>query len=307
MDRKFFLKSVGASLLSYTLLPTTPASLFAKAEQTNMFFDISLAQWSLHKAFFDGRMDPINFPKIAKQQFGINAVEYVNQFYKGKARDKKYLRKLKYIAESEGVYNHLIMVDGEGDLGEADSKKRQQAVENHYKWVEAAHYLGCRTIRVNARGQSEYSYEEQKKAAADGLRKLCEFSESYGINIVVENHGGVSSNGKWVLEVMKEVSHPLCGTLPDFGNFDISENESYDPYKGTKEMMPYAKGVSAKSYDFDENGNETSIDYERMLKIAKDTGFRGYVGVEYEGDRLSEPEGIKATKDLLLKMGEEMS
>ena len=287
--------------------PFSSTAAHSLKDEHNLFFHISLAQWSLHNSFFNGDMDPLLFPKIAKEQFGIHAVEYVNQFYKDKVKDILYLKELKKVADEEGVDNHLIMCDGEGDLGEHDEKRRVQAVENHYKWVEAAEYLGCQTIRVNARGQAEYSYEEQKKTAADGLRRLCEFAEPYGMNIVVENHGGVSSNGQWVLEVMKEVHHPLCGTLPDFGNFRISEDETFDRYKGTRLMMPYAKGVSAKSYDFDKDGNETTIDFKRMLTIVKETGFRGYVGIEYEGERLGEVEGVKATKELLTKVGKSLS
>lgn len=307
MNRRNFLKTMGASLLGFSMLHDTSTNLFAQVSEDDLFFDISLAQWSLHKAFFANELDPLNFPRIAKEQYGIKAVEYVNQFYKGKGTDQKYLNQLKNIADSEGVYSHLIMCDGEGDLGDPDPKKRKQAVENHHKWVEAAKLLGCRTIRVNARGQEGYTYDEQKKMAADGLRQLCEFAEPYKINIVVENHGGVSSNGQWVVDLMKAVDHPLCGTLPDFGNFTISENKTYDRYKGTKEMMPWAKGVSAKTYDFNDNGAETTIDFERMLKIVKDAGFNGYIGIEYEGSRLSEAEGIKATKSLLESVGKKLS
>jgi len=196
-------------------------------------------------------------------------------------------------------------VDGEGNLGDTDKKKRNEAVENHLKWLDTAHYLGCHTIRVNARGEG--SADEVGKAAIDGLASLAAEGAKEGINVVVENHGGYSSNGDWLSNVIKKVDMPNCGTLPDFGNFNISENESYDRYKGTRQLMPYAYGVSAKTYDFDKKGNETTIDYERMLKIVKEGNYRGYVGIEYEGRKLSEEEGIKASKKMLERIGGKLS
>lgn len=263
-------------------------------------FLISLAQWSLHRALFGKKLDPLDFAKVAKQEYGIDAIEYVNQFYKGKAKDKDYTAEMKKRADDLGVKSVLIMCDGEGALGDPDAKKRQKAVENHYKWVELAKYLGCHSIRVNA--HSEGSYEEQMERAADGLRKLTDFGAMHDINVIVENHGGLSSNGEWLAGVMKKVDHPRCGTLPDFGNFG-----KYDRYKGVQLMMPYAKGVSAKSYDFNAAGDETTIDYPRMMKIVLDAGYHGRVGIEYEGSKMSEPDGIRATKKLLERIREKIS
>ncbi|MEK6407363.1 MAG: sugar phosphate isomerase/epimerase family protein [Acidobacteriota bacterium] len=260
-------------------------------------FKISLAEWSLHRALFSKQLDHLDFAKVAKNDYGIYAVEYVNQFFKDKATDRSYLAEMKKRSADFGVESRLIMIDGEGALGNPDESKRKQAIENHYKWVEAARFLRCQIIRVNA--QSSGSYEEQVERAADGLRRLTEFGASHKINVIVENHGGLSSNGAWLAAVMKKVNHPRCGTLPDFGNFSLGEGKQYDPYQGVKEMMPYAKAVSAKSYDFDEQGNETRIDYKRMMKIVAEAGYHSYVGIEYEGNRLSEPEGILATKRLL--------
>ena len=194
------------------------------------------------------------------------------------------------------------MIDDEGNLGEADTAQRTKAVENHYKWVEAAEFLGCFAIRMNAR--STGSYEEQQKRAADRLRRLAEFSAQRGIAVIVENHGGLSSNGQWLVGVMKKVNLGTCGTLPDFGNFELGDGQEYDRYKGVAEMIPFAKAVSAKSYDFDDAGNETRIDYPRMLKIVKDTGYRSFLGIEYEGDKHSEPEGVRLTKALLERIRE---
>jgi sugar phosphate isomerase/epimerase len=197
------------------------------------------------------------------------------------------------------------MIDDEGALGDADEARRKQAVENHYKWVEAANFLGCHSIRVNA--QSQGSYEEQLDRAADGLRRLTEFGAAHQMNVIVENHGGLSSNGAWLAAAIKKVNHPRCGTLPDFGNFNLGDGRQYDRYKGVQEMMPFAKGVSAKSGDFDEQGNERNIDYFRMLKIVLDAGYRGHLGIEYSGNGLSEPDGIRATKKLLERVRTELS
>jgi sugar phosphate isomerase/epimerase len=267
------------------------------ANKPGPLFQISLAQWSLHKALFSGQMDNLDFARAARNDYGIDAIEYVNQFFKDKGTDKKYLAEMKKRASDHGVKSRLIMIDGEGALGDADEAKRKEAVENHYKWVEAAKFLGCFCIRVNA--QSSGSYDEQLDRAADGLRRLTEFGADHKISVIVENHGGLSSNGVWLASVIKKVGHPRCGTLPDFGNFNLGNGQQYDRYKGVSELMPYAKAVSAKSHDFDSEGNETHTDYMRMMKIVVDAGFKSYVGIEYEGDGLSEPDGIRATKKLL--------
>ena len=276
-----------------------------------MDFEISLAQWSLHRSLYAGEVDHLDFAKISKENFGIDAIEYVNSFFFEKAEDKSYLREMKNRADDYGVKSLLIMCDNEGSLGDPDNQKRQKAVENHYKWHEAAKYLGCHSIRVNAYlteslhglEVGDYtktgSYENQVSLAADGLRKLTEFGANIGINTIVENHGGLSSDGAWLASVMKAVDHPMCGTLPDFGNFRIEGDRWYDRYKGVKELMPFAKAVSAKSHDFDSNGNETRTDFFRMMDIVLDAGYSGYVGIEYEGSEMDEMSGIKATKDLL--------
>ena len=276
-----------------------------------MDFEISLAQWSLHRSLYSGELDHLDFAKISKENFGIDAIEYVNSFFFEKAEDKSYLREMKTRADDYGVKSLLIMCDNEGSLGDPDNQKRQKAVENHYKWHEAAKYLGCHSIRVNAYlteslhglEVGDYtktgSYENQVSLAADGLRKLTEFGANIGINTIVENHGGLSSDGAWLASVMKAVDHPMCGTLPDFGNFRIEGDRWYDRYKGVKELMPFAKAVSAKSHDFDSNGNETRTDFFRMMDIVMDAGYSGYVGIEYEGSEMDEMSGIKATKDLL--------
>ena len=300
--RGFLVQSAGAAAGAGLAWLAGPE---AKAASARPWFTVSLAPWSFHKALFAGKMDNLDFAKTAKTEFGIDAVEYVNQFFKDKARDRKYLAEMRTRCRDAGVHSRLIMCDGEGALGDADPVMRRSAVENHYKWVEAAKFLGCFAIRVNA--ASSGSYDEQLERAADGLRRLAEFGRQRRIAVIVENHGGLSSNGQWLSAVIKKVSLPNCGTLPDFGNFDLGGGKQYDRYKGVAELMPFAKAVSAKSLDFDAAGNETTIDYPRMMKIVKDAGFRSYVGIEYEGERLAEPDGVRATKALLERVRAELA
>jgi L-ribulose-5-phosphate 3-epimerase len=268
-------------------------------------FEISLAEWSLHRTLNAGELDHLDFIGVAKNEFGIDAVEYVNSFFFERARDTQYLTEMNTRAGDEGVRNLLIMCDNEGRLGDPDEIARTTAIENHYKWIEAAKFLGCHSIRVNA--ASEGTWEEQQQLAADGLRRLSEFGAEHDINVIVENHGGLSSNGQWLSAVIRAVSHSHCGTLPDFGNFRISDDEMYDFYDGVTELMPYAKAVSAKSHDFGEDGNETELDYHRLMRIVLDAGYRGYVGIEYEGSILPEREGIQATKDLLVRVRDDLA
>jgi L-ribulose-5-phosphate 3-epimerase len=262
-------------------------------------FRISLAEWSLHRTIFAGKLDNLDFPRAARQQFGIAAVEYVNQFFKDKAKDAAYLSDLAKRAEGEGVTNVLVMCDGLGNLGDPDAAARKKAIENHFPWVEAAKRLGCHSIRVNAASKGEP--EEQQKLAADGLARLSDYAAQMEMSVLVENHGGMSSNGEWLAGVMKLVDKPNCGTLPDFGNF-----HDYDRYRGVEELMPFAKGVSAKSHEFDADGDEVRTDYRRMLKLVVDAGYRGCVGIEYEGKELGEAEGILATKKLLERVRSEL-
>lgn len=298
-DRREFLRKLGLGALGLAVLPSIPLESLA-SQKNKMFFKISLAEWSLHKTLFAGKMTNMQFPEIAKNVYGIDAVEYVNAFFKDKATDFSYLGELKQRAKDNGVKNILIMIDGEGDLADKNKATREKAVENHYKWVEAAKFLGCHTIRVNASGKG--TPQEMNDAAVESLSKLSQFGASNKINIVVENHGGLSSDGKWLSSVLADVNMKNCGSLPDFGNF-----YEYDRYQGVTDLMPFAKGVSAKSLDFDANGNETTMDYVRLMTIVKNAGYRGHVGIEYEGERLSEEEGIKATKKLLEKVGKELS
>ncbi|MFN7115592.1 MAG: sugar phosphate isomerase/epimerase family protein [Saprospiraceae bacterium] len=313
LDRRDFLQQMGGLAAGALLLPEF---LLTDINSKKMFFEISLAEWSLNKSLFGKKMTNLDFPAKARKDFGIGAVEYVSTFFEGKQKEQSYLKELMMRCKDNGIKNHLIMVDGMGDLASMDKGERDKAIENHKQWVEAAKFLGCKTIRVNLFGKG--TPQEMHKQAVDGLGRLAEFAKPFKINVVVENHGGNSSNGAWLAGIMKEINMKNCGTLPDFGNFCIRrENkdgnpwggpcmEEYDRYKGVTELMPYAKAVSAKSNEFDAQGNCVETDYTKMLKIVKDAGFKGYIGIEFEGS-IPEDEGIRKTKALLEKVAAQMS
>ena len=318
LDRRDFVRRGSAGAAGLVLsgmgrVPSADAGIQVAASVTPLpklggpepLFRISLAQWSLHRALYEGELDHLDFPKMARREFGIEGVEYVNSFFKDRALDQGYLMTLKDRCAAEGVKSLLIMCDGEGRLGDPDDAARATAVENHYRWVEAARVLDCHSIRVNA--ASEGSWDEQRDLAADGLRSLAEFADGYGINVIVENHGGLSNNGRWLSSVIEAGDHPRLGTLLDFGNFRISESERYDNYRGVEQLMPYARAVSAKTNDFDDAGLEANLDYEQLIRIVLDSGYRGWIGIEYEGNRLPEPEGIRLTKALLERVREKLT
>jgi len=290
--------AAGALLGAVALLPRP-----VRAAGAEPLFHLSLAEWSYHRALQGGQMQHLDFPAKAREH-GLEGCEYVNQFFQDKATDFKYLGELARRCDDNGVKSLLIMCDGEGDLAGADEGARQTAIANHFRWIAAAAFLGCHSIRVNLHGEG--SPEELAPRAADSLHRLGVLGEEYGINVIVENHGGSSSNGAWMADVMRRAAHPRVGTLPDFGNFTIAKGQDYDRYQGVEEMMPFAKAVSAKSYDFDAAGNETTIDYARMLKIVLAAGYHSWLGIEYEGERLSEREGVDATKALLLRLREQL-
>lgn len=291
-SRRSFLQTAALAAAGIPLLTN---EAFARELMAKSRFKISLAEWSLHKALFAKQMTNLDFPVKAKKEFGISGVEYVSTFFKDTSTE--YLNELLKVTKDNDVTNVLIMVDGMGSLGDTDAAARAKAVENHKRWIEAAKFLGCHSIRVNAAGRG--TEQEVADSVAETLTKLGTFAAPMKINVIVENHGGYSSNGKWLSGVMKKVNMNNVGTLPDFGNFRVSATEEYDRYQGITELMPFAKGVSAKSHEFDAEGNETKSDYFRIMQIVKDSGYKGWVGIEYEGSKLPEPEGIMATKKLL--------
>ncbi len=264
---------------------------------------ISLAQWSLHRMLRGGDLKAEEFPTFTRDTFDISGVEYVNSFFKDRATDDQWLREMRTRCDDAGVTSLLIMVDGEGALGAPAPADRDEAVENHRRWLHAAKALGCHAIRVNV--PSEGTPEEQRDHCAAGLEALLPHADAMNLNVVIENHGGLSSNGAWLAALVSRVGHPRLGTLPDFGNFvlDWDTREMYDRYRGIDELLPFAKALSAKSHDFDEDGNEIHTDYGRMFDLARKHRYTGWVGVEYEGEELSEVDGVKRTRDLLIRHG----
>jgi len=302
MKRRTFIRN---SVLGATALATTP--MLSKGLQEKAL-QISLAQWSLHRSFQDGTLDSVDFASIAMEKYNIDALEYVNGLYPDKGKDEKFWKQMKDRSTDAGVKNLVMMVDDEGDLGSASENNRLQSVENHYKWVHAAKLLGCHTMRVNAFGDSDR--EIYRMAIMDGMSRLADYAAELDINIVIENHGLFSSDAALIAGIIKEVNRPNFGSFPDFGNWCLSAkwgstqgdcDKIYDRYQGVAELLPYAKAVSAKSYNFNAKGEDTKIDYYRMMKIVKESDFKGYIGIEYEGMEKSEHEGIMITKNLMKK------
>jgi sugar phosphate isomerase/epimerase len=258
-------------------------------------YKISLAEWSIHRLIESGKVTNLDFPGIAKRNYGLDAVEYVSTFFNGKAEDTGYLAALKDSCSKYGVKSLLIMVDGEGDLADSSLSTRSKAVENHYKWVKAARFLGCHSIRVNAGGRGLMG--QMQLGAIDALGRLADYASKYGVNVIVEDHGGNSSIGIWLSEIIRTANRPNLGTLPDFNNF-----EAYDPYKGIADLMPFARGVSGQTREFDKEGNDSRIDFKRMMKIVSESEYKGYIDVEYSGTSLSVDDGIKANLALLKRV-----
>jgi sugar phosphate isomerase/epimerase len=297
-DRRQFLQASAAGLLALGV------SLEGMQAARPMPLQISLAQWSLHRSLRSGDLAHLDFAKVTKRDYGLDAVEYVNSFFKDHVSQAGYVADMKKRADDEGVRSLLIMVDGEGAIGDADAKKQTKAIEAHRKWLDAAKELGCHSIRVNA--QSSGTWTEQRDRAADGLHRLSQLGDALGLHVLVENHGGLSSNGRWLAETIRKANHPRCGTLPDFGNFRVRGEEWYDRYVGMADLLPYAKAVSAKSHEFDDTGREVNTDFLRVMKLVMESGYRGYVGIEYEGSKHTEKEGILLTKQLLLRTIEDL-
>ncbi|ADB40651.1 sugar phosphate isomerase/epimerase family protein [Spirosoma linguale] len=338
-SRRSFLNQLGLAAAGAGLTSALPNQLFAEMSAKKFGFDISLAEFSFAGELMSGKMTNMDFPARAKNDFGINVLEYVSMFFNNKHTDQAYLKELKQRCDDLGMKSNLIMVDG-ANIADLDATKRKQAVESHYAWVDAAKFLGCSAIRVNLgdtsraiSGVADDPADEAAKTAADGYHKLLEYAAKSKMNVIVENHFGNSTDIDWLVGVLKQVNMPNAGLLPDFGNFcrqrskpetnDIKGIMSttcvkeYDRYEGVKKMMPYAKGISAKTHKFDAQGNETETDFRKMFKIIKDAGFNGYVGIEYEGGIMSmynptggylpTNAGIQATKVLLERVRTELA
>jgi len=313
-DRRKFLHNISLATVGLGIYPGLQFVTTSDNFKKKPFFKISLAEWSLHRTIRSGGLKNIDFPAKAKNEFGINAVEYVDQFFQDKINDLNYLKELKKRTIDLDVQNVLIMIDTAGALAERNDSDRRKSVENHFRWIDVAKFLGCHSIRVNLKGSG--TPDELTRFSVDALGSLSEYGARNNIGVIVENHGGVSSDAKWLINVIEQVNNPFCGTLPDFDNWCISLDQTgtgkpcikeYDKYLGLEEMMPFAKGVSAKSRNFDEQGNEINLDFIRLIKIVKERktkAFKGFIGIEYSGNVLSEDDGIRATKRLLESVGQ---
>ena len=335
MKRRIFIQNMALAGLGIGTVGINACSTSASSKKAssgapnNMvepFFKLSLAQWSIHRMIQQDNLDPYQFASLAKK-WGFEGLEYVSQLFMSKklsmggegfttALDSM-VRQLKGEASANEMESLIMMMDLEdevGDLAWSDEAKRTRAIEAHHPWIEASKNIGCHSVRINLFGEKER--DAWKSAAVRALSSLGEYASQYNINVIVENHGWLSSDAALLMEAINEVGMDNVGTLPDFGNFCVKRPnnarwagcvEEYDRYQGVAEMMPAAKAVSAKSSDFDEGGTETNTDYKRMLLIVKDAGYNGYIGVEYEGNELSEEAGILATKNLLLETAKELS
>lgn len=325
-NRRTFIKTSSMGVAAAGLASIIPSYLRANEKHADLPFKLALSQFSLAGQFWTKQLDPLDFPQKSISSFNIPGLDYCSMFFADKAKDTTFLTELKKRALDNGCYNLRIMIDGEGVLGDLNKDVRTKAVENHYKWIDAAATLGCPMIRVNVEGEGDPA--EVAKAAIESLTTLIEYGKKSSIDVIVENHIGISCNGGWLAGVMKEMNNKHCGTLADFGNFCVNRTkpptndiagymqtkclEEYDRYKGIEELMPYAKGVHAKTHVFDADGNDTETDFGKMFKIIKASGFSGWVSIEYEGGLikmytkdakyLDDDAGVLATKKLIEKV-----
>ena len=326
-SRRKFLKNT-FSVFSTTLLAP---NLFAKKIDKSKM-DIGLQMYSFAPLIMQGKFDLLGFPDLVKNTYGINGAEYWSIPFMGRENDKDFLNDLKRRSDDIGVDNLIILVDdidiktmqSGPSLASSNKNDRDTAIDYHKKWVDVAKNIGCHSIRINLRSEEE---NDQKilENSSESISKLIEFSKQDNISIVIENHGGITGDADWLVSLMKNVDSKHLGTLPDFGTYNfcikrgnlnfqsLSENceDQYDKYLGVKKLMPYAKGVSAKSHEFDKDGEELSTNYSRMIKIISESNYKGYITIEYEGAMkgmfggegtyLNPHEGILATKKLINK------
>lgn len=296
MNRRTFIKLGTATAGALSLNPVS----VVLAAPANPTFQISLAQWSLNRALFAKQLDNLDFPRVARRDYGIDCVEFVDQFFADKSTDQKYLRELKKRLKGEGVKAGLIMLDTNGELGASDQAAREKAVEKTIAWIDAAKFLGCRTVRINAHGAKDP--DELRRHMTESCGRLADYAGRLDLNLAIENHGGHSSDPKWLVSLMQAVNHPRFGTLPDFGNFEPGT----DRYDAVEAFMPYAKAVSAKAIRFSPEGEVVETDFRRIMRIVRDGGYHSYMGVECEAEgKVEESAAIKMTRDLLLRIREE--
>lgn len=295
-----------STTLSILCLNCKPKAQDLKPSTQNAFKDkLVLAQWSFNKELFAGQMNTFDFIREAKEM-GFSGVEFVNQFFMDKIEDEAYLDSLRATSEKIGIKNTLLMIDRAGNLGASDEKEREAAVLEHKKWMLAAAHLGCPNIRVNAHGDG--SSEEVFEACKSSIAKLLTWGKQRKVGVIIENHGGYSSDGDWLYRLIQELEPYGVASLADFDNWCIErENgelwgapcvKEYDRYKGMQQLLPSAKSVSVKAFEFDANGLPVKSDFSRMFRLIRDSGYDGYLAVEFEGHGIDAKEGILKTKAL---------
>jgi L-ribulose-5-phosphate 3-epimerase len=243
---------------------------------------ISLAQWALNQEIRAGELTNLDFPRIAREEFGIGAIEFVNTLFA--VPTYGYLRKLKQNAVDHGVKMLVMMVDDEGDPVAPSRKERDQFVINHRKWVDIAQFLGCHSVRTNCIGRSTSSKSEALKWAAESYTRLLEYALSAKVSVVIENHGGLSDDPDWMVDLIKEVGNPHFGSYIDWRWRDPAV---WDNYAYTKKLLPYAKGISYKK-------QPTVEHLGKLVQLSRDSGYQGYYGIEEKGF-----DNIKLSKTLL--------
>ena len=296
--RQFLSKLSTTSLLA--LVPDFVHSQDLSAGDT--WLKVSLQQYSFRSMLVgkSPELSTLDYPKFAVENFGINALEYFNGFFEDRSGDQKYFNELRQRCDDLGVENQLMLCRNKRAIDDADSSIRAAAAKDYLPWLEASHTLGCHSIRVDCRSVGDA--DEVLKQAVDGLHRICDLAKPYGIDIIVENHGNHSSNGKWLASLMRQANRENLGTLPDFGNF-----HEYDRYKGVRETLPWARVVCAKIHEFTPEGQAANTDFLKMIRIIKDSGYEGYIAIEYEGEKPSPVEGVRLAQQLIAATLEKMS
>jgi sugar phosphate isomerase/epimerase len=308
--RRGFMKKSSAAAMS--LAASAVGLSQHAAAQKKRSYGISLAAWSLHRTIGEGpgKRAMLDMPQMAREEWDFDAIELVNNMLL--TWEKPYFDRLIKNAADQNVKILLIMVDGQGRIGGDTEEKRAEAVKKHSFWIDVAGDMGCHSIRMNWSGAARNVAEKPEELKAfigrsvPGIRTLCDYGDKKNINVTIENHGGASSVPSALKKLIAAVDHERFGTLPDFGGFSRNDDRSFkiDIYDAIDLLMTDAKAVSAKCYDFDDQtGLETTLDYPRLIEIVADKhDYTGYIGVEYEGRRQGEFDGIRACNELLKKL-----
>ncbi len=275
-----------------------------------MTIEIGLSTWSLHRHMgpikrqvvtdtgekhewteeYPEDVSLLDFAGFARKEYGLTHLELIQMSFP--STEASYLKKLRSAVEAAEAVIENVPIDV-GDICELAPERRAEHVRNIKSWMDVAAAIGSRAVRVNTGPSREGS--DALALAVESCKRLAEHADKLGLNVLIENHGGISSDPQLLKQLIESVSTERMGACPDFGGFDEAIR-----YDGLQKIMPLAKLVHAKSYAFDEHGEETAIDYARCMQIVKNSGFSGVLSIEYEGDG-NASEGIKKTKELILR------